>query len=159
MAGLLFVIILLVGLIQLPYIQNKVLDAATTYVSHKTNTRVEIGYISIAFPYSVVLNDVYLEDNKKDTLLYAGKTSLHIGYKALFHQRLHIRDFLLQDVYLNVYNSATDSLFNYQFLIDALSDTTAVETDTTKTAGVWNIYAEKFRLKIFACAMLINGIS
>lgn len=147
MAGLLFVIILLVGLIQLPYIQNKVLDAATTYVSHKTNTRVEIGYISIAFPYSVVLNDVYLEDNKKDTLLYAGKTSLHIGYKALFHQRLHIRDFLLQDVYLNVYNSATDSLFNYQFLIDALSDTTAVETDTTKTAGVWNIYAEKFRLK------------
>lgn len=147
MAGLIFVFLLFAALIQFPSIQNKLVDIATSYVSRTTNTKAEIGNISIAFPHTIVVKDIFLEDNHQDTLLFAGKTSLNIRFKALMKQRLHIHDFLLQDVYLNVYNSETDSLFNYQFLIDAFSDTTLVKKDTTETTINWTVYAEKFRLK------------
>jgi len=146
MAGIFVLLFLIVaGIIQIPFVQNKIVNFATTFVSNKTQTRVEIEHVSIAFPKSLVIKGIYLEDSQQDTLLYAGKTYLHIGIRKLMQQKLQIHDFLLQDVYLNVYNSAQDSLFNYQFLIDAFSDTTTVaEKEDSIT---WTVDAKLFRLK------------
>lgn len=146
MVGIFVLLFLIVaGIIQIPFVQNKIVNFATTFVSNKTQTRVEIQHVSITFPKSLVIKGIYLEDTKQDTLLYAGKTYLNIGIKQLMQQKLQLHDFLLQDVYLNVYNSAQDSLFNYQFLIDAFSDTTTiVEKEDSIT---WTVDANLFRLK------------
>ncbi|GAB1416163.1 hypothetical protein MASR2M117_15690 [Paludibacter sp.] len=145
--GLVFLFLLIAGLIQLPFIQNKLVDVATAFVSNKTNTHVGIENIGITFPNNIVIEGIYVEDNQHDTLLYAGKASLHISFRDLMKQHLHIHDFLLQDVYLNVYNTKYDSLFNYQFLIDAFSDTTTIKEDEKETTILWTVYTGKFRLK------------
>src|ERR1035437_4401904 len=64
-------------LIQIPAIQTKIIHYATSFVSNKTHTRVEIKHVSISFPKSVVIEGLYLEDLKKDTLLYAGKAKVN----------------------------------------------------------------------------------
>jgi len=46
--------ILAVAIIQIPGIQNKIVQYATSFASNKTHTRVEIKNISISFPKAVV---------------------------------------------------------------------------------------------------------
>jgi len=62
-----FVLLFLVvaGIIQIPAVQNKIIHYATTFVSNKTHTRVEIKNVSISFPKSVVIEGLYLNDLKK----------------------------------------------------------------------------------------------
>jgi hypothetical protein len=52
--GFVMLFILVALLIQIPSVQNKIVDYATSFVSSKTNTRVEIKNVGISFPKSIV---------------------------------------------------------------------------------------------------------
>jgi len=78
-AGFVLFFFILALLIQIPGIQTKIVHYATSFVSNKTHTKVEIKHISISFPKSVVIEGLYLEDLKKDTLLYAGKAKVNMA--------------------------------------------------------------------------------
>src|ERR1035437_9972293 len=88
---LLFVIIAV--LIQVPAVQNKIVRYATSFVSNKTHTRVEIKHISISFPKSVVIKGLFLDDLYKDTLLYAGEAKVNIAFKDLLKSKINIKSF------------------------------------------------------------------
>src|ERR1035437_1207988 len=88
---LLFIVIAV--LIQIPAIQTKLVKYATSLVSKKTHTRVDLKNISISFPKSVVLEGLYLEDVKKDTLLYAREAKVNIAFSDLFNNKIHISSF------------------------------------------------------------------
>jgi len=144
--------LLLAGLIQIPAVQNKIVHAATSFVSDKTHTRVEIKNVSISFPKSVVVEGLYLEDLKKDTLIYAGKIKVNLSLYNLLFSKININDIALQDLNLNVYSTRTDSLFNYNFLITAFADTTRQNTVKPKTPSKWtfsidNVKLENIRLR------------
>ena len=68
-----FLVLLLFMLIQVPAVQNLARAKAVNYLEHKIGTRVEINRLSLDLPKLLVLEDVYFEDQKKDTLL-AGDT-------------------------------------------------------------------------------------
>jgi len=147
---LLFAIITM--LIQIPVIQNKVIHYVTTLVSNKTHTKVEIKYISISFPKSVVIESLYLEDFKKDTLLYAGKAKINIALKDLLSNKISINNLKLEDVLLNANRSLNDSLFNFDFLINAFSNTankTKVKPQSTSkwTYKIDNVIFKNIRFR------------
>jgi len=121
-----FVLIFLIvaGVIQIPAVQNKIVNYATTFVNNKTNTKVQIKNLSISFPKAVLIEGLYLEDVQKDTLLYAKKAKINIVLKDLLFNKICINNIELTDMNLNLYNSKSDSLFNYNFLIKAFTDTT-----------------------------------
>ena len=112
--------ILIALLIQIPSIQTKIVHYATSFVSNKTHTKVEIKNVSISLPKSIVIEGLYLEDLKKDTLIYAGKTKVNIALYDLFHSKISISSLALEDVNLNLHSTKIDSLFNYNFLSTAL---------------------------------------
>jgi len=142
---ILFVIIAL--LIQIPAIQTKIVQTATTFVSNKTHTRVEIKNVSIGFPKSVVLEGVFLEDLQKDTMLFANEVKINIVLKDLFINKITVNNIALETVKLNLYSTATDSLFNYNFLIAAFADTTQQEKPTSATAIKWTFGVDNVSLK------------
>ena len=82
--GLVVLLIVVAGLIQIPAIQTKIVHSATTFVSKKTHTRVEIKNISISFPKSIVVEGLFLEDTQKDTLIYAKKAKINFVFIILF---------------------------------------------------------------------------
>jgi len=100
---LLFLII--AGIIQIPAVQNKIVHFATTFVSNKTHTRVEIKNVSIAFPKSVVIEGLFLEDLKKDTLISAGKAKVNIVLFDLIFNKITVNSVALDNVNLNAYST------------------------------------------------------
>ena len=121
---LVFLFVVIAVLIQIPAIQNKIVHGVTSYVSNKTHTKIEIKKVGISFPKSVVIEGLYLEDLKKDTLLYVGKAKVNIALYDLFHSKIAINSLAVEDANLNLHSTKTDSLFNYNFLLTAFGDTT-----------------------------------
>jgi hypothetical protein len=142
---LLFVII--AALIQIPAIQNKIVHFATTFISNKTHIRVEIKNISISFPKSVHIEGLFLEDTQKDTLLFAGKAKINIALYDLIFSKIAISSFALENANINLYSTDTDSLFNYNFLLKAFSDTTTRTKINPKSASKWTFSINKVSLK------------
>ncbi len=139
-------LILLAAVIQIPAVQTKIIKATTQSISDKTNTRVEIENVSISFPKSVVIKGVFLEDSQNDTLVYIGKTKINLSFYDLLQHNIHIDYFLMEKVNLHVYNNQADSLFNYNFLLVALSDTINSEVDTAQTTP-WEFSVDDIQLK------------
>ncbi|MBW8324464.1 MAG: translocation/assembly module TamB [Prolixibacteraceae bacterium] len=142
---LLFLILAL--LIQIPSVQTKIVRFATSFISTKTDTKVEIGNVSIAFPKSVVLEGLYLEDLNQDTLIYAGKAKINIALYDLLKNKIAISSFGLQDATVKLHSAKTDPLFNYNFLLTAFGDTTTqVKTDTL-SASKWTFSLDEISLE------------
>src|ERR1700744_2934717 len=67
-ASVIFLVLLVVILIQVPAVQNFAKNKAVNYLQGKLHTKVAIGHIDIGLPKSIVLEDVYFEDQHRDTL-------------------------------------------------------------------------------------------
>ncbi|MEI6348707.1 MAG: translocation/assembly module TamB domain-containing protein [Bacteroidota bacterium] len=134
-------------LIQIPAIQNKLAHYATSFISNKTHTKVEIERIKISFPKSVVIEGLYLEDLNKDTLCYAGKVKVDLAFWQLFRSKILVNSLVLEDLNLNASRQENDSLFNYNFLLTAFSDTTKLKTVEPKTKSKWTFGVDYVKLK------------
>ena len=134
-------------LIQVPAIQKRIITYATAIISNKTHTKVDINKISIAFPKSLVIEGLFLEDIKRDTMLYAGKLKVDIAFWGLFHHEIHINSVGLEEVKLNLYRPESDSVFNFNFLIKAFSDTSKAKNPPPETISKWNFILDNIDLK------------
>ncbi len=137
-ASLILLVILLAFSLNIPAVQNLVKDQAIGYLKKKTNTEVSLESIKIAFPKDVVLNKLYLEDLKKDTLLYAEKFQVDISLLKLLSNTVEINSVKLKNIRANINRINPDTSFNFSFLVDAfMSDQKKpepeIEKDTTST--------------------------
>ena len=139
--------ILIAALIQIPAVQTKIVQYATSFVSNKTHTKVEVKHISISFPKSVVVEGLYLEDLKKDTLIYAGKAKINIALYDLFHSKKAINSVAIEGANVNLHSDKTDPLFNYNFLITAFGDTTKKTKVVPATPSKWTFSIDQVSLK------------
>ncbi|MFY9150405.1 MAG: AsmA family protein, partial [Prolixibacteraceae bacterium] len=139
--------LILAGLIQIPSIQTRIVQYATTLVSNKTHTKVEIEHISISFPKSVVIEGIYLEDLQEDTLLYAGKAKINITLSDFIKNKISISSLDLEDATVKLHSTLTDPLFNYNFLLTAFADTTSGVKSDTLTASKWKFSLDQVSLK------------
>jgi len=147
LVGYVVLLLIIIVLLQISVIQSNIIQYATSFVSGKTHTKVSIKKIKISFPKSLVIEGLYLEDTKKDTLLYAGKVVVNLAFRDLFNQQIHISSFNLEDVVLHLNTSKTDSLFNYNFLIAAFSDTTKLDVKKPVTKSKWTFGLDNVTLK------------
>ena len=110
--------LLLVIALQIPFIQNFVKDKAVNYVENKIKTKVEIGSIEIGLPKKVILNDIYFEDQSKDTLLAGKSLKIDISLFQLFNNKVEINSINLEKITANI-KVNKDSVFNFDYIIKA----------------------------------------
>lgn len=144
---LLIIFLITAALIQIPSIQNRIVKAATSYVSDKTHTRVAINKISISFPKSVVIEGLFMEDLNSDTLLFAGKLKVNIALYDLISSKISVSSLALGNASVNLQNTKTDSLFNYNFLLTAFSGTTDQIKVQPDSASKWTFRVDKVKLE------------
>jgi hypothetical protein len=144
--GIMVLLISIALLIRVPAVQNKLISYAASYISGKTNTKVEIKKISLSFPKSVRLEGLFLDDLEKDTLLYAEKIFVNIAFYKLFDHKIHFKDIELENVTVNLSRKETDTLFNYNFLLTAFSDPEKKEKKDT-SASKWAIGIDNISLR------------
>lgn len=131
--GIFALLLLIIGLIQLPGVQTYITKQVTQNLEEQWDTRVEVGRVNLTFFETALIEDIYVEDQAGDTLLYANRLKADIGLFALFNQQLILDEIALEDAYINLYRHADSLRFNYEFIAEqfASSDTTVVEEDTS----------------------------
>ena len=112
--------LLLVVALQIPSVQNFAKDKAVNYLESKINTKVSVGKIEIGLPKNIILEEVYFEDQKKDTLLYGKKIIANISLFKLFDNQLEINSVNLNGINAKV-SKNKNGVFNFDYIIDAFA--------------------------------------
>lgn len=145
-------VLLLVGVIvalQVPAVQNFVTQKAIAFVSGKTHSEVRLGEINIAFPKSLVLKDLFLEDLNHDTLFYVHRLSVDIDMLKLLSNKIELNKIDIEKLTAHITRSMPDSSFNFDFIINAFSpadSVTTVPTDTSQKSA-WKFAIGAIELK------------
>jgi hypothetical protein len=137
------------------------------YLSEKLHTKVSIKSLYFEPFSSVVLEDLYILDKKKDTLINMPKLTVDIsGFSLLksFKQRTLDLSMIRLDstsIYLKEYK---DSTSNLKFIIDYFNSPASTTTKTTSKP--WNVILEKvviknmhFRYKDYLVDTAVNGVN
>lgn len=138
--SLIVLFLLLVFLLRLPSVQNYVVGKVTNYLEVKIGTPVKIGYINIAFPKKLVLEDIYFEDQSRDTLLAGERLMVDINMLKLLKNTVQIQEIDLKGITAKINRSAPDGDFNFDYILQAFAseEESTAAADTT-SAMVFDI--------------------
>lgn len=106
------------------------IDKTLTYLHDKLKTEIRIGNTKIDILNRVVLEDVYIEDQNKDTILNASKIKLNFNlspFKILLG-KYEIEEISLEDVYFKMQKNEGQTKYNFQFILDAFKNKTKEDT-------------------------------
>ncbi len=130
-ASVIFLVLLVFILIQVPAVQNFAKNKAVTFLQNKIHTKVAIGHITLGLPKMLVLEDVYFEDQKKDTLFAGHELKVDISMLKLLKKQVEINEINLEGITTNI-NRDKDSVFNFDYILKAFS-TPNQPVDTSKS--------------------------
>ncbi|MFD2907146.1 translocation/assembly module TamB domain-containing protein [Flavobacterium ardleyense] len=112
--------LLLVIALQIPVVQNFAKDKAISFLQTKIDTKVSVGRIEIGLPKNIILEEVYFEDQQKDTLLYGNKIVANISLFKLLSNELEINSVNLNGITANV-TKTKEGIFNFDYILDAFA--------------------------------------
>ena len=142
--GFLFLIFMVIALFALPGVQNRAADFALEKLKPIIKTEMSIDKLRIHFFDKVELKGIYVEDQKKDTLLFAENLVVTLNMWDLLNKKLDIETVKLNNFTANINRENEDAPFNFQFIIDAF----ASESDSTaSSAGGFDIFLRDINLK------------
>lgn len=145
-------IFILLGLL-LIFINTKpgkqtVRNQVVKYLSNKLHSNVKIGSVDYSLPQWLELNNVYFEDQQKDTLLFGEKLKVNISMFKLLRGNTDIQKVQLDNIFINLKRAEKDSNFNFQFIVDAFTGNKAT-TANKDTA----------EMKITLDNLILNNVS
>jgi len=142
---ILYIVLIVLGLnlilyilLSIPAVQQKVVDFAIGQIKPVMKTEVSIDKVRIGLFNHVNLEGVYVESQEKDTLLYAGELDVKLSIWGLLRNKVEINSINLDRAFVNVSQKDPDAPFNFQFIIDAFSDTTQQDTSASSMEIIIN---------------------
>ncbi|MEJ0032761.1 MAG: translocation/assembly module TamB domain-containing protein [Bacteroidota bacterium] len=131
-------LITVILLVRIPYIQNKMAQKAIAYLQDKINTKVELERIVIDFPKTISIEGLYLEDQRKDTLIYAGRIGVDASMWELLHHKILLNKIEVENATGNISRVLPDSSFNFDYIVKAFaSSDTTLQTPADTTSIPW----------------------
>lgn len=119
--GILVIIGLLLIFINTDPGKRTVRNQVVKYLSEKLQTNIKIGSVDYSLPQWLELNNVYFEDQQKDTLLFGEKLKVNISMFKLLRGNTDIQKVELDNIFINLKRAEKDSNFNFQFIVDAFT--------------------------------------
>ena len=104
-----YVLLSLIGLLLLVFLfinipsgRRVVKNQVKNYLTKKLNTRIEIGEIDYSLPKWVNIKNIYLEDQKKDTLLFGEELAVDLSMLKLINGNTDIQKVFLKNIIVKV---------------------------------------------------------
>ena len=145
--SIILLFLLLVIALQIPSIQNLAKNKAVTYLQEKIKTKVQINRIEIGLPKKIILEGVYFEDQKKDTLLAGEKLAVDISLFQLLNNKVEINSVHLEGITANLKRDSK-SIFNFDYIIKAFTSPHKPKSDSPPMEfSVAEIELDRIRLK------------
>ena len=121
--------LLIIAIFQIPSVQNYAKEKAVTYLEGKIKTKVSIARLKIGLPEKVILEGVYFQDQKKDTLLAGEKLSADISLFQLINNKIEINSLELEGITANL-NRDSKAVFNFEYIFKAFASPEKQKTDS-----------------------------
>ncbi|MCB0762084.1 MAG: translocation/assembly module TamB [Flavobacteriales bacterium] len=129
--SLLLIVGVLLVLIQTSWFQTWATQKIAGYFSEEWNTVVSLDRVDIDFFATLVLENVYLEDQHGDTLAFAKSVALSGVDFDREELRLELGSLTLDSAYFALRYVEADSALNLNFLIDYFAGDTTTSTDSS----------------------------
>jgi hypothetical protein len=100
-----------------PKVQTWIAQKAAAYISDELKTNVTIGGVDIEFFTKAVLEDIYIEDQHGDTLLFAEKLKADIRSFDRKAQFLAVKDISLVNATIKLKKYGGERGLNYRFIL------------------------------------------
>lgn len=142
---IIFLVLLLFVLIRVPAVQNFARAKAVSYLEGKIGTKVEINRISLDLPKLLVLEDIYFEDQKRDTLLAGDTLKVDISLLKLLNNKLEINEIDLRGITAKIQRNA-DSVFNFDYIIKSFVSEQKKQPKPEDTTSTMKFSLDKINL-------------
>ncbi len=109
-----FLIISLYALLHLSSVQTWLTKKVSDKLSKELNTKISIDRVDFRFFNKLSLENLLLEDQSKDSLLFLGKANIELNDWFFITDSILIQRLSLNDVIINL--NRHDSIWNYQFI-------------------------------------------
>lgn len=129
--------IVLYVLLSIPWVQQQLVNFVIDKLKPTIKTEVSIREVRINLFNEIDLKGVYIEDQAKDTLLYADNLNARFDlWRLIKDNTLLIKGINLSDASVNVSQKTPDDPFNFQFLIDAFAGDSTKQDTTSSTLKI-----------------------
>lgn len=136
--------LLLALIIQIPAVQNSLVQRICTSLSTQAGTEIRIQHLYLGFFNTVNLKGVYVESLEKDTLLYGQQLGVDLNMLALLRRKVQVKELELNKFSIHLSRHSEDSTYNYQFLIDAFS---GEKKEKVKPGSPWTFGLNQFKIR------------
>ncbi|MEK7224981.1 MAG: hypothetical protein AAB221_04780, partial [Bacteroidota bacterium] len=120
---LLFLVVSLYIFIQTPFGQNWIAKQVTKRLSKNLHTKVTVKHVDFSLFNRMHLEGLLVEDQRGDTLLYAGDMKLRITDWFFFKKNVELKYIGLEDAIVKFQRS--DSVWSQQFLFDSFGSSSS----------------------------------
>ncbi|MEO2127494.1 MAG: translocation/assembly module TamB domain-containing protein [Christiangramia sp.] len=148
--GILIFLLLVILFIRSPWGQNIIKDKFINSISKKTGTEIRLDRIFVQFNGDIQVDNLYVEDQKGDTLIYSESLNADIPFLPIIKgNSFSLNSLEWKNAKARIYREDSISGFNYEFLLEAMaaSDTTASSTPADTTASPMKIDLGDFNLQ------------
>ncbi len=98
-------VILVMILLYVPAIQNFVKGKAEQYVDENLDMKLSVGRILLKFPLDLAVENIYLGQTEKDTMLYADVIQVNVALAKLLKKEIEIRRLIVENAAIHFEDS------------------------------------------------------
>jgi hypothetical protein len=141
--------LLLMAAVNLPSVQTFLVGKVIKGIREKSGTMLGLQAIRVSLPNTVQIDNLYVQDQNKDTLVYLGSLKVKIGLFKLFSNKVSIQSVDIEEAVINVSRNDSTAAFNYQFLLDHIvkSGEEQKPDSTQSSASKWIIELDEIHLR------------
>lgn len=139
-------VLLIFILIRIPAVQNFVVQQVVSFLEKKIETPVRIERVSLDLPKLLVLEGVYFEDQKQDTLFAGDLLKVDISLLKLLNNKVEINEIDLRGITAKIDRTLPDSTFNFDYIVDAFVSEDQKEPKPEDTTSTMEFSIDKINL-------------
>jgi hypothetical protein len=141
--GMALLSILLSLVLLIPSVQTHVTSRVTKALSKQTGVEIKVKEVHIAFPKTVRINGIFIEDAQQDTLLFCEELDVNVALFPLLKKKVDIAELRITNFKGIGYRNAKDTAFNFSSILQSFSGN---QTEETSEPSNWSLGFEKIVL-------------
>lgn len=132
---------------QIPTVQNELAKQLTAVLSKQLDCHISIKKVRLNFINRLTLNEVYIEDQNRDSLLFVYDLDLSYALKPLLDNKIRIKSLCLTEANFNLKKSLNSDEINAQFIFDLFESKDTSTTVIDLALNDLEIYNSSFKYR------------
>jgi translocation and assembly module TamB len=126
--------------------QDFLTKQVVSYLHTKLKTKIEIEKVRFHIPDWISLENVYVQDLQKDTLIAGKKIYIDVDMLALLQSKVAINQVELESIRVKINRTLPDTTYNFNFILQAFDSPSKAKDTTTAPVAPLEIGLKHIKL-------------